>query len=31
MHMWFFVRRRFTRLLAELTITEWQREDGETK
>jgi hypothetical protein len=31
MHMWFFVRRRFTRLLAELTITEWQREDGDTK
>jgi hypothetical protein len=31
MHSWFFVRRRFARLLAELTITEWQREDGETK
>lgn len=31
MHMWFFVRRRFTQLLAELTITEWQRDDGETK
>jgi len=31
MHMWFFVTRRFTRLLAELTITDWQREDGQTK
>ncbi|HEY4914134.1 MAG TPA: nucleotidyltransferase, partial [Candidatus Dormibacteraeota bacterium] len=29
--MWFFVTRRFTRLLAELTITDWQREDGQTK
>jgi hypothetical protein len=30
-YMWVFVRRRFTRLLAELTITEWQRDDGNTK
>jgi Second Messenger Oligonucleotide or Dinucleotide Synthetase domain len=31
MHMWFFVTRRFTRLLGELAITAWQREDGQTK
>ena len=31
MHMWFFVTRRFTRLLGELAITDWQREDGQTK
>lgn len=31
MHNWYFVTRRFSRLLADLTITDWQRDDGDTK
>jgi hypothetical protein len=30
-YQWAFVRRRFSQLLGNLAITEWQREDGETK
>ncbi len=30
-HAWWYVRRRFTRLLVNLTITDGQRQDGETK
>jgi hypothetical protein len=28
---WLYVRRRFGRLLSNITITDWQRQDGETK
>ena len=30
-HRWFYLTPRFTQFLANLTITEWQREDGQTK
>lgn len=30
-HMWFYVRRRFNGLLSNITITDIQRNDGETK
>jgi hypothetical protein len=30
-HRWFYLTLRFNQFLANLTITEWQREDGQTK
>jgi hypothetical protein len=30
-HRWYYVRRRFTQFLTNITITDWQRQDGEKK
>jgi hypothetical protein len=30
-HLWYYVRRRFTQFLTNITIPDWQRQDGEKK